>query len=711
MKQLLLFLSLIITASVSYCQFNYVAANGVNLAGTYTDLGANGTVIATDNFDEANSEAQDIGFNFIFNGTTYTQFILNTNGVIKLGANPPTTDINIFDALASPETDLIYPLNLDLDAGTAPEYRVYTSGTAGNRICTIQYKNVSDWFPADSTAPQFSDMDFQVKLYETSNNVEFVYGTFVAGGAFTNLTPTAVGIKGTDASSSVNVTKSSLADWSAATFINGNYTGNAHNTRNTVLPVSGRTYRFVYAVLPANDAQVATIYTLGKVPLVYGSPHTVNAIVKNAGSDALTNLAVTLNVTGANTFTNSQTVPSIPPGTSATVTFAGYNSTNLGTNNLTVSVAADDNITNNSVTVTQAVTTGIFSYAGNGAPFNSVGYNVTSAGLFVNKYSLSGFAFVNSVNIFISNDDNNIGNTIYAVVLDPGGAIIGRSADYVIVAADLDNYKRFDITTAPFIAGGDFFVGMAQTAAVALRYFPLGIQQETPVRSGAYFTAPLAGGSAPVENVDLGIFMIEAVVAIAPLPIKLTGFGGRIQNNNAILNWLTGNENNSDRFDVERTPAGSGTWLKIGTVAAVGNSAITTKYQFTDPGLSNGRWMYRLKIIDKDGKFAYSPVVILQVTGKPLFALGQNYPNPVKDATMIRYELGNDAIVTIELYSMDGKKIMGWQKGKQTKGSYNLPVEVKSLALSNGKYVYRMVAKDNTTGEIITLRKEMNVIR
>ena len=172
----------------------------------------------------------------------------------------------MYDALGAPETNLIYPLNLDLEGGTDPEYRVFTSGTAPNRVCTIQFKNVSDYWQAPATAPQFSDMDFQIKLYETSNNIEFVYGTFVAGAAASATTFTEAGIKGNDAAISVNATKASATAWASATFINGDYDyGSAilHNISNTVLPVPGTTYRFVYAPLPDNYALVSKVYTLG----------------------------------------------------------------------------------------------------------------------------------------------------------------------------------------------------------------------------------------------------------------------------------------------------------------------------------------------------------------------------------------------------------------------------------------------------------------
>ena len=83
--------------------------------------------------------------------------------------------------------------------------------------------------------------------------------------------------------------------------------------------------------------------------------------------------------------------------------------------------------------------------------------------------------------------------------------------------------------------------------------------------------------------------------------------------------------------------------------------------------------MYRLKIFDIDGKFNYSPVVILQLTRQIMFVLEQNYPNPVHDVTMIGYELGKDANVTIELYSMDGKKSNGSAKRKTNKRLIQFP--------------------------------------
>ena len=240
--------------------FNYPASRAATYAGTYTDLGTTGTAIATANTDDANSAAQNIGFSFSYNGTAYTQFVLNTNGYIKLGATAPAApyfyagpQVTTGGPLNSAtEPNLILPFNTDLTAGLAgTEYRVYTTGTTGSRVCTIQWKNVSD--KASTIATQYANISFQVKLYEGSNQIEFVYNTATSGTGAATYRTVAVGLKGSNATNSqlLTVQKASTQTWDASGAQNTDYpvaTGNSaptgHNIRALVLPDAGRTYRF-----------------------------------------------------------------------------------------------------------------------------------------------------------------------------------------------------------------------------------------------------------------------------------------------------------------------------------------------------------------------------------------------------------------------------------------------------------------------------------
>jgi hypothetical protein len=264
---------------------NYTPATATNVAGTYTDLGTTGTVITTTSTDDANSAVQPIGFTFSYNGVSFTQFVLNTNGLIRLGAAAPSV-ANIFlsqdlsttqtavDPVSSTnaaDVNLLMPFNADLVSGTSPaEYRVLTTGTGTNHVCTIQWANVSDktGTGTDTAPTQYSNFSFQIKLYEGTNNIEFVYGPAVAtANAATSRFPS-VGIKGTNASSSVLGNKTTgAALWSTTVFINGPYTTTTHNFRNATLPDVGRTYRFApgtpVAALTNDDPAGAIALTLG----------------------------------------------------------------------------------------------------------------------------------------------------------------------------------------------------------------------------------------------------------------------------------------------------------------------------------------------------------------------------------------------------------------------------------------------------------------
>jgi hypothetical protein len=95
----------------------------------------------------------------------------------------------------------------------------------------------------------------------------------------------------------------------------------------------------------------------------------------------------------------------------------------------------------------------------------------------------------------------------------------------------------------------------------------------------------------------------------APLPVALVSFTGTLKDNLATLKWKTAGEKNADRFSVEMasepdkfTPAG---------VVAARNAAAGGSYQFSF--LTHAPLIYvRLKSIDLDGSFTYSPVVTLQ---------------------------------------------------------------------------------------------------
>ncbi len=111
------------------------------------------------------------------------------------------------------------------------------------------------------------------------------------------------------------------------------------------------------------------------------------------------------------------------------------------------------------------------------------------------------------------------------------------------------------------------------------------------------------------------------------LPLNLLEFKGKLIKNDAVLNWKTENEINTEEFIVERSVNGS-SYVAVGNVKAV-NTSGTHNYTFTDANivtLPADIIYYRLKQRDIDGRYTYSKIISLSIkkntTGIIL------YPNP-----------------------------------------------------------------------------------
>src|ERR1043166_8020533 len=74
-----------------------------------------------------------------------------------------------------------------------------------------------------------------------------------------------------------------------------------------------------------NDVAVKAVYSFGELPLGNAPPQNIKAVGTNNGATAQSNVAVTLNITGAETFSDTQVDPSLAAcGGQATVTFAAF---------------------------------------------------------------------------------------------------------------------------------------------------------------------------------------------------------------------------------------------------------------------------------------------------------------------------------------------------------------------------------------------------
>jgi hypothetical protein len=585
------------SATVALAQnLSYPVAQASNSAGTYTDLGITGTVIATANNDNANSVAQNIGFSFSYGGATFTQFVFNTNGVVRLGNAAPSTAALYYDSgqtgtgtdplqsTDAADTNLIMPFNIDLVPGSgagAVEYRVATTGTAPNRVCTIQWKNVADKQGAGQEAgigTQYANFSFQVKLYETTNAVDFVYGAATAGtaGAVGTRYPQ-IGLKagGLSTSQLLLALKRDISIWKTTTFTTDNYASQVHDIIRTVLPDAGRTYHFGPAV--ANDVAIRGVYTLNKVATLGALPQGIRVYIANLGTTAQTNLPITLTVTGANSFTATNTLASLPAGAAGYLTFATSlpNTFVAGTNTVTVSVPADDNSYNNAANVEQLISTNTMSYLEPSRALDGITLNYGAAnGILATKFTLGAVSYLGSATLQFAT--GNGPTTDYQVVVYNANGTGGVPGTLLYTSPTQSRPAAGASVTVPIsplqLPVGSFYIGIKEIGTTGAS---LATQTEVPLRSTTFYISGNGTTWTDLANTTYAVrFGIEANLTVAPNCLAPTGLAVSGTTANATTVAFTAAASTSG-YELVYGPSGFVPTAGTGTTVAVTTSPYT----------------------------------------------------------------------------------------------------------------------------------------
>lgn len=178
MKKILIVLTILSNIVLGQTANTYTVTTGT--AGTVRNPAW--TQIIGGCIDDGVSTVQNIGFNFIYEGTTYTQFSVNSNGLIKLGG-VVITDEWSNNATSTTNRPKLMPCWEDMETGVDGFVRFGVAGTSPNRILTIemsQLSHVEGSAPCDE--PRY--MRVQTNLYEGTNVIEFVYVSLISTSFF-----------------------------------------------------------------------------------------------------------------------------------------------------------------------------------------------------------------------------------------------------------------------------------------------------------------------------------------------------------------------------------------------------------------------------------------------------------------------------------------------------------------------------------------------
>jgi hypothetical protein len=187
-------------------------------------------------------------------------------------------------------------------------------------------------------------------------------------------------------------------------------------------------------------------------------------------------------------------------------------------------------------------------------------------------------------------------------------------------------------------------------------------------------------------------------VDCSTLPVSLISFSATPGSSSVTLRWSTSSEINNLGFEVQRSIDGSGGWTTLSFVNGAGNSTSIQKYSYVDENLIARRYYYRLKQVDIDKRYEYSPIVSAVLDGDTQFALDQNYPNPFRTETVIRFTLPQRAKVNLSLFDMNGRLVRVLLNESKESGTH--AVTFNSGILTRGLYYYKL-----QTGELTAVKK------
>jgi hypothetical protein len=587
--------------------------------------------------------------------------------------------------------------------------------------------------------------------YNTTGYTEVFSGTFTAsapGWVGVNLNTPFVRTAGSNLQMMIertdNVdhsTAAALFTWATANgnnLISSAATSRRHNgiaalSGATALATSSFRVAVQFISTAANDAAL-TAFTSLPSPSCFNTNQTISVTLNNAGSSAMAASAapVTLAVTGANTFSSTvSNTSSIASGGSTTITFTGVNLNNPGTNNITVysSLPGDAStlndtlkttITTTAITTSFPVITGaetstlIFEHLKilNGTRTHwglNSSLTASATGAYKNVDLTDSLYPKAGTKYYIFDSYSGASSLGNRVVLFAGCFALpptnGTNVYDMKFWMSQDNSYPTDLDSIYAVVSVDKGVTWTRLLPGFGRVnasFPTPgwIQRAVDITAYAGQTIQLGIEGVSAYGNIIGIDDI-AVRANNPLPVTFTSFSGLKDGVKNILQWSTTTEINNAFFSLERSLDGTNfsELTIINSKALNGNSNAVLNYDFTDVKPIVGKNYYRLKQVDKDGKFSYSQIVLLKGSKLNGVSVSAVYPNPAKDNVSIVFNAELATRVNIAIVDVAGK-IVQQKQATLNNGQTSYISDISTLRAGN--YIIKVT---DLSGAIINIQK------
>jgi hypothetical protein len=186
-----------------------------------------------------------------------------------------------------------------------------------------------------------------------------------------------------------------------------------------------------------------------------------------------------------------------------------------------------------------------------------------------------------------------------------------------------------------------------------------------------------------------------------PVPIQLASYTASvIRGHDVEVAWHTVSETNNYGFEIYRKRGDVDSWTTVGFVQGYGTTLAPHSYSYLDRSVPFGKYHYRIRQLDLDGKSETFPEMEVNVGLEPgKFVLAQNYPNPFNPSTAIEFIVPQAGWVTLKVYNLLGQEVATLQDGNVEANKVN-EKEFNAGGLASGLYYYQL----RGAGTILTKR-------
>ena len=186
--------------------------------------------------------------------------------------------------------------------------------------------------------------------------------------------------------------------------------------------------------------------------------------------------------------------------------------------------------------------------------------------------------------------------------------------------------------------------------------------------------------------------------AFGVLPLKLIDFSASKNNEKVELQWKAQNQINVAHFEIQRSTNGT-SFNAIGNKQAILNNQSINSYTFTDLQPIPGVHYYRLRMIDNDGSFTYSKILMIKGNHQSNEKLGI-YPNPATTQATLYIKSEKSGFAAVHLLNMKGAvvlkhhlQVVNGENALSLNNFSNLPAGVYNvqLIINNTSHYTRLI--------------------